>query len=55
MKNVKTGMGLGFGLTVRVADHHQAAQHSGEGQSQEGGVRVAIPPQELREEEEERR
>lgn len=43
------------GLTLRVAGRHQAAQQSGDGQSQEGGVRVAVPPQKLGEEQEERR
>lgn len=37
-------------FTLRFVDQHHAAQQRGEGHSEEGGVRVAVPSQELREE-----
>lgn len=37
-------------LTLRLVDQHHTAQQRGEGQREEGGVRVAVPSQELQEE-----
>lgn len=42
-------------LTLWLIDHHHAAQQKGEGQSEEGGIRVTVSSQELQEEYKERR
>lgn len=37
-------------LTLWLIDHHHAAQQKGEGQNEEGGIRVTVSSQELQEE-----
>lgn len=37
-------------LTLQFVDQHRTAQQRGEGQSEEGRVRVSVSPQKLQEE-----